>query len=188
VDIDAAMARGEFRTDLFHRLSVVRIHLPALRERPEDIVPLARYFLRCICQKLDTSLTLSPEAERLLAGHDLPGNVRQLRHVLEHAATMAHRGLLAPAHFSSLTTGMAPAVEPRAANAPPLGGEDPALKEFEAARSNALALFERRYLETLLEAAQWNVSGAARSAGISRQYLQRLLKRHEIDVSARRLR
>jgi two-component system nitrogen regulation response regulator GlnG len=104
-DLERKVAAGEFRHDLYFRLNVFRIHLPALRERREDIVPLAEHFLR----------ELEPVAPALPAAtmhylHAQPwlGNVRELRNALEHAVIVARGGPLMPEHFPSPTTLQAP--------------------------------------------------------------------------------
>ncbi|MCE9670404.1 sigma-54 dependent transcriptional regulator [Myxococcus stipitatus] len=89
-DLRAMMARGEFREDLYHRLAVFPIRLPALRERREDLRPLAELLLRRIGEELGRpGLRLSPEASERLEGFPWPGNVRELRNALERAAILA---------------------------------------------------------------------------------------------------
>jgi DNA-binding NtrC family response regulator len=86
---------GGFREDLYHRLSQVRLHVPPLRERPDDIVPLARYFL----QTQNPALNLGAAAERRLEQYCWPGNVRELRNLIIRAAILAPEGLLEPEHL-----------------------------------------------------------------------------------------
>ena len=84
VPLEQAVGQGRFRSDLYHRLSVLRIHLPALRERPEDIPPLVEHFLRQFSRKYKRTIhRLTPEAIALLQSYLWPGNVRELRNVLE---------------------------------------------------------------------------------------------------------
>ncbi|MFO0595371.1 MAG: sigma-54 dependent transcriptional regulator [Myxococcaceae bacterium] len=198
VDVEAAVARGDLRSDLFHRLSVVRIHMPPLRARRDDIVPLARSFIGLISQRLGTTLALAPDAEAWLSAQSFPGNIRQLRHLLEHAATVAGRGAISAEHLSSLAVSSeAPAAPGTAPLEVPLVAEKTGAApkrvtfsleslELEKARAAANEAFERAWLEALLEAAEWNVSAAARLGRISRQYLQRMLRRYEVDVASRR--
>ena len=81
-----AVKEGAFRQDLFFRLNVIHIHIPALRERPEDIVPLANFFLSHYNRKFKRHMEgIAPDAMRLLVNHDWPGNVRELRNALERA-------------------------------------------------------------------------------------------------------
>ncbi|HZU35354.1 MAG TPA: sigma-54 dependent transcriptional regulator [Gemmataceae bacterium] len=95
-DLTRKVAEGTFRHDLFFRLNVFGIHLPALRERPEDIVPLAEHFLQRFAPG---ALPLLPETIASLTSQDWPGNVRELRNALEHAAIVARGGPLRPEHF-----------------------------------------------------------------------------------------
>jgi two-component system nitrogen regulation response regulator GlnG len=95
-DLSKAVAEGRFRHDLFFRLNVFQVHLPPLRERPDDIVPLAEHFLR----KFEPgALPLPPETEKYLKSLPWLGNVRELRNALEHAAILARGGPLLPEHF-----------------------------------------------------------------------------------------
>ena len=94
-DLWAEVEKGSFRQDLFYRISVFPIHLPPLRERPEDIAPLARHFLSTLavkCQK--TSLKLSAQDIRILQGYSFPGNVRELQNIIERAVIMAQSNRL----------------------------------------------------------------------------------------------
>lgn len=98
-DLSRCVAEGAFRHDLFFRLNVFQIHLPPLRERTEDIVPLAEHFLRRVEPR---ALPLPAETVRFLASLPWMGNVRELRHSLEHAAIVSRGGTLLPEHFPSM--------------------------------------------------------------------------------------
>ena len=90
VDLEEAVRRRAFRTDLFYRLNVVRIQVPPLRERREDVRRLARGFLKTYAAKHGRrALRIEPDALALLETYDFPGNVRELAHVLERAVIMA---------------------------------------------------------------------------------------------------
>jgi DNA-binding NtrC family response regulator len=90
-DLDEMMASGEFREDLFYRLNVVDIHIPPLRQRPEDIIPLAEHFLAVASAKLDPPrpLKLSPSCHRALLGYGWPGNVRELQNIIERGVALS---------------------------------------------------------------------------------------------------
>jgi two-component system response regulator PilR (NtrC family) len=89
-DLEKDVAEGRFRSDLFYRLNVIRIHVPPLRERPEDVPALAEHFLRKHASLAGKEeLLFSPTAMRWLASHDYPGNVRELENVIERAVTLA---------------------------------------------------------------------------------------------------
>lgn len=95
---------GTFRLDLFYRLNVIRIHMPSLRERLEDVPLLVRYYLEKFCEKLNRPvLDISQEALDFLAGYEWPGNVRQLENVLLRAVISARNPVLVAADFSEIT-------------------------------------------------------------------------------------
>jgi len=117
-DLSAAAEAGRFRRDLYYRLAVFPIELQPLRARPEDVLPLARHFLRELqaeagapgrgggggddCQERPEEL-LTPEAEALLEGHHWPGNVRELQHTMERAVILCNgRGRLGVEYFPAL--------------------------------------------------------------------------------------
>jgi two-component system response regulator HydG len=163
VDLRAAVARGEFREDLFYRLNVVHLVMPPLRERGDDIVQLARAFAGALAARYGLPQPrLSAEVRTVLLAHSWPGNVRELRHAVERALLLSPPGTLSASELAPAGT---PAAAPRADG----GIRFPApLAEIlhEAARS-AVAL------------ADGNKSAAARLLGISRARLQRLLDREE---------
>ena len=89
-DLGQAVARGAFREDLFYRLNVFRIRTPPLRERKEDILPIARHFLGRYARELGRSIEgFAPQAEAFLQAHSFPGNVRELRNWIERAAILS---------------------------------------------------------------------------------------------------
>jgi two-component system response regulator AtoC len=100
-DLEAEVRAGRFREDLFYRLNVVTIRLPALRDRPEDIAPLARQFVAQLGHRFGRVLTLAPEATAWLERQPWPGNVRQLENAIERAAVLSDGGALEPADFAS---------------------------------------------------------------------------------------
>jgi DNA-binding NtrC family response regulator len=164
--LEQEISDGKFRADLFYRLAVVRIRMPPLRERKEDIAHLCQLWLA------EHQLELSPEAMAVLTEHDWPGNVRELRNAIDRALSLRRPGerVLGPAQLG-LDTVAATAGLPW----PRLGEPD-----FVAARDQMVAAWERRYLEQLLARSGGNVSRAAREGGIDRVYLHRLLKRHRL--------
>jgi len=99
-DLREAISGGDFREDLFHRLSVFPVHLPPLRERPADILPLALYLLEDICARLGISgIALSPAARDQLLCAPWPGNIRELGNALERAAILSDNGVIEPEHL-----------------------------------------------------------------------------------------
>ncbi|MGH7388080.1 MAG: sigma 54-interacting transcriptional regulator [Candidatus Rokuibacteriota bacterium] len=155
VDLPAAVRAHQFREDLYHRLAVVPVRLPPLRERPQDILLLAEDFLRRICA--DYSLppkTLPPEARQRLLAHSWPGNVRELANVLERAVLLGDEATLKASH---LQLGEAPA-----AAAPTPSGVAP------VSIDDAM----REHLHNALDRTGWNISRTAAILGISRNTLR----------------
>jgi two-component system, NtrC family, response regulator AtoC len=92
--MEQAVERSEFRSDLYYRLNVVRLHIPPLRERPEDIPELLTHFARQVAQRLGHPVSVTPAALVALTRHSWPGNVRELRNAVERAAVLSAGGLL----------------------------------------------------------------------------------------------
>ena len=157
-DLDAAMAQGQFREDLYYRLNVVALTLPTLAERREDIPLLANHFLAKLASKYDKRLNgFAPDAVKALTTASWPGNVRQLYNVVEQVCALA-------------TTTLIPlALVQRALRIP--GVE---ILSFAQARQR----FEREYLVGLLKLSDGNVTDAARLADRNRTEFYRLLQKH----------
>jgi len=169
-ELEAEVAKGRFRHDLFYRINVFPIRLPPLRERREDIPLLADYFLRAVAGGSDLTSHVegfTPEALAALAAHDWPGNVRQLENAV--------RRMVVSASGPRIGLGECRAV---LGNAPPAITLDRAIEPFHQARADAVAQFERAYLGLLLQAAGHNVSEAARRSGLDRKNLWLKLKRY----------
>jgi DNA-binding NtrC family response regulator len=164
VDLTRAVREGRFREDLFHRLHVVPLHLPALRERRDDIIPLARHFLGRLAAEYGlTEPRLTGAAERTLERHTWTGNVRELRNVIERAILLADEPELDVADLA-LEDGGAP---PQQNSGIP----------FPAPLSEVV----RAAVSEMLELCGGNKSEAARRLGISRPRLMRLLQ-GQIDL------
>ena len=179
-DLVAQVRDGRFRDDLYWRLGVVPIHLPPLRERLADILPLAEHFLALVAGRA-APRRLSREAASRLLSHGWPGNVRELRNAMERAAAMARRELLAPEDFAFLAP-------------PPPGGQpgpDWAPGDLSAAMAAgdlpaAVARLETAMIRRALDAAGGNRADAARRLNIHRQLLYEKLRRYGLDASANR--
>ena len=154
-----------FRSDLYYRLAVVPVVIPPLRERVEDLPLLVEELLRDLdlVGRPEVAGMRQPEFYAELARHDWPGNIRELRHYIEHALL-----------FSQLPALPESEAPPAADGGPPVEDHLP----FSTARVRALASFERRYLAATLERHGGNVSAAARSSGVDRAHFYRLLHRH----------
>jgi len=174
VDLAQAKEKGKFREDLFYRLNVITIDLPPLRDRPEDVPLLAMHFLNVYAGKLSKRITgITPQAMEALTAHRWVGNVRELENVIERAAVLTSNEVL---DMEDLPPGFREA---------PKGGGDVevfSLAHLPYAQAKRLAMraFERRYLSALLEKNSYNVSSAARAAGVDRSNFRRLLKQYEV--------
>ena len=157
-DLNAEVAAGRFRQDLFFRLAVVTMELPPLRDRGRDVLLLAEHILSQL--GLEHDVKVDERLQAALLAYQWPGNVRELRNAIERAAHL----------------GVEHAV-PVGAPAPPRSAPAPDLP-FKEAKERIVASFERAYVERLLERHGKNISAAARDAGIDRNYLYRLLKKH----------
>ncbi len=172
-DLRLAVNEGTFRADLFYRLSVVRLHLPSLRERPEDIELLAVMFMRDFWQRMSPGSApppLSRDTIQRLVSHRWPGNIRELRNFIERVAVMARSGVV-----------VEPDLDP-----PPTGGAEPgvaALVElpYKDAKMRWVDQFEVAYVRELLARSKGNVAAAARQAGVDRTYLFRLIRKYGIE-------
>jgi two-component system response regulator GlrR len=159
--LEDRFASGEFREDLYYRLNVVKLTLPMLAERREDIPLLTGHFLLDFARRYDRPrLALSPEAMELLVAAPWPGNVRQLLNVVEQAVALS-------------ATDVIPASLVRQA----LDAGDSALTPLDEARR----AFERDYLARILKITAGNVTQAARLAGRNRTEFYRLLERHALE-------
>jgi DNA-binding NtrC family response regulator len=162
---------GRFRQDLYYRLAVMRVKLPPLRARIEDIPLLVRNMLG------DRLLELPLETLACLAEYAWPGNIRELRNAIERALSLLKPGAkeLSPMLLGMETPGAAAASEAPTANA----------DSFAQARDRMMSTWERHYLKMLMARTEGNLSLASRQAGIERTYLRRMLKKYEIDRSAK---
>jgi transcriptional regulator with GAF, ATPase, and Fis domain len=166
--LEDKVRRGEFRADLFHRLQVVQLHLPPLRERRQDIAPLAVHFVRVLGERLGKQLVLLPAAVGRLETHDWPGNVRELRNVLERACVLAERVASIDAPHLELGTGAAAH----------RSGEVPTLRSVldDVAREDAIRLL------AALREARGSKTRAAEILKIPRTTLTDRLRRLEAGV------
>ncbi|MGI9626303.1 MAG: sigma-54-dependent transcriptional regulator [Longimicrobiales bacterium] len=179
MDAAEAVEMGKLRKDLFYRLRVVPIHIPPLRERPEDIPVLAEHFLATFWAQHrgdEPAPTFTGSALEALVDNPWQGNVRELRNVLEHAVVM-----LAPG--SDISPENLPFIDDSAASPPAAGFPDGFSfhGDYHEARERVLAAFERGYLARIVRRAKGNMSDAARIAGVDRTTLYRLMQKHGLD-------
>ncbi len=166
-DLAVDVESGRFRQDLYFRLNVIQIHLPPLRERTEDIAPLAKHFLARISARLAKPLAgISPEALDRLTSHYWPGNVRELENVIERAVVMAEGEWVGPSDLPDQV-----GLPPTKADLSPAGTgfRNLGLKA-------AVAAFEKRFVQERLEANQGDKEKTAAQLGINLATLYRKLK------------
>jgi transcriptional regulator with GAF, ATPase, and Fis domain len=200
-DLRAMVNAGTFREDLYFRLSVIYVELPPIRERREDIPELAQHFLREVASRRGATMSLSPDAVQGLLSHSFPGNVRELRNVVERAASLSAGPVITRSDlvFGRDAGGGSVIVARELANAgaqaalaavspsgrPPGGGVvgfDPTALtpglDFKEAKQRVVDAFEAAYLRALLQRHEGNITRSAQEASLTRYHLRELLKRH----------
>jgi two-component system, NtrC family, response regulator GlrR len=169
-DLEFCIREAQFRSDLYFRLKVLQLHLPALRERRGDIGLLARHALETLCEQAGVPRkAFSPSSLRLLERYDWPGNIRELFNVVQAALVVCPDAFILP-HYISLPT--LPSKS------------DVAVTRFQEARQQAIETFERRYLAEILARHHGNISRAAAEAGKDRWTFGRLVKKYGVELGA----
>ncbi|MBE3096727.1 MAG: sigma-54-dependent Fis family transcriptional regulator, partial [Planctomycetes bacterium] len=164
--LEAEVAASRFRRDLFYRLNVIRVAVPALRDRVEDIPLLAGHFWAQAIARTSSRATLSPATVAALAHYDWPGNVRELQNVMAALAVSApRRGRVGPASLPAALAG-------------------PAESSSGTTLDEARRVFEQRYVRAALARAGGHRGRTARDLGLSRQGFAKLLARLKIDAPA----
>jgi DNA-binding NtrC family response regulator len=208
-DLGVEVNKGRFREDLYYRLAVARVHVPALRERREDIPLLVEHFLQTLPGGDRTKLR--PETLELMKKHEWPGNVRELRNVIERAVLLSEapgsEHALRRSYLPSTSDRRGPAIERGSLPPQMLAGQAPppvpapgelgqagqgqpsgtltvavdTTIPFKLAKQDLVEEFERRYIRALLEEHGGNISAAARAAGIDRMSIHKILHRLGLD-------
>ena len=163
-NLEEAVVKGTFRSDLYYRFAVITIDLPPLRKRPEDILPLVRHFIAIDTPKGEPVPGIAPEAAKALSSYAWPGNVRELENAIRHALTFWQDGditadLLPPKIMSAGTAAAAPGAA---------GHENTSLKGF-------LKQKEREYIEHILNATNGDKEKAAEALKVNLSTLYRKL-------------
>ena len=186
-DLQMEVNAGRFRQDLFYRLGVIHIDLPPLRDRGDDVLLLANSFLETLTPETSAIEGFTTEAIECLRRYRWPGNIRELRNVIERTIALCHAPMIDSKHLpqhlqhdGSATTNMA-AFRPSLVDERPLVKPQPGSPPI--TRQEAMRQAECQYLSELMEQHGGNVSEAARQAGISRQGLHKLLKTHGIQAA-----
>jgi len=158
-DLARAVSEGRFRADLYYRIAVLRVTVPPLRQRREDVPLLAREFIRQLRPDVPPEAVLTPGLLAAFGAYHWPGNVRELRNAIERLLVVGDPGELEP---------------PRA--------REPEPERYPAARRQAIDRFERDYVAALLRESGGVIAQAASRAGISRQMFHRLVRRHVVPT------
>jgi len=174
-DLQVAMTRGAFREDLYYRLHVFAIHLPPLRDRPEDILPLLEHFVQELGPVVlgRPAAGISREAREHFLAYAWPGNVRELRNAVERALILCEGGLINPEHLPWHAEAARSAPQPLPSVAEPVVGNFPA-------NGVDLEAMERTLIERALKQAGQNKAKAARLLGLSRSKLYSRMERFRL--------
>jgi DNA-binding NtrC family response regulator len=173
LDLDRAVAAGTFREDLYYRLNVIHLHVPALRDRPEDVEVLVTHFLKRTNERLGRNVTISRAAIQMLSEWTWPGNVRELENTVERAAILCQSTTIEPNDLPARVRGLSTnrTINPELPN----GG-----LELRA----AVEAFENELIRQALERTGWNKNQAARLLGLNRTTLVEMLKRKRMGTRA----
>jgi len=176
-DLQAMLAAGTFRDDLYYRINVFPIHSPALRDRREDIPALAFHFVKSFGEELGKNVDkISEGAISLLTSYDWPGNVRELENAVHRATILANDNVLRRAHLLAITE-----ARPDLTQEVPRTGE--ALKRVkQAAREKSVEHIERLFVLEALKRNAWNVTQSANETEMLRSNFQALMKKHHIHA------
>lgn len=174
-DLAKAVAEGHFREDIFYRLNVIAIEVPPLRERPEDILPLAEAFLKHFARKMKKPIPdLSQPARELLFSSSLPGNVRQLKHAMERAVALGRGTTIMPSDLPPEIYGKS-------------GLPSPAEQRQHGTLKEALGGVEREYILHALKANNGRKIPTAKDLGITRKTLWEKIQRYQLEDSVTKM-
>ena len=165
-NLNEMVHKGSFREDLLHRINVIRIHIPPLRERPDDILPLAQHFLEMFCDQNEVELKkLTMSAEAALLSHNWQGNVRELRNVIEKITVLVDSHVVNSHHISQFIT------------CPDSVNGLYKAKTFRQAKK----CFEKSYITHALWENDWNISKTAAALSLPRSSLYEKIKEYDIN-------
>ena len=175
-DLKEMVQTGEFRKDLFYRLNVVKIMLPALKERVDDISVLVEHFLRKFNRELKKDIqSVSQEALQMLFAYSWPGNIRELENVVYRAMLFADGSVIQPRH---LPEEIQEEVSRRKIEVPQTKEE--LLQAKKNLKEQVIGELEKHFIENALQQNDWNISKTARSVGMDRRQLQNMIRKYEI--------
>jgi DNA-binding NtrC family response regulator len=171
-NVEEQLEQGFLREDLFYRINTIRIHIPPLRERIDDIPLLIQHFLGELNQKYNRGIQgLTPVAMDVLQSYAWPGNVRELQNVTERTYYMANPPLIKPTDLPSNLNRN---------NHSNQSNDKWENLDYRDAKERAIADFERNYLLYHLDRQEWNISRTAENCGMDRRTLHRLIKRYDL--------
>ena len=177
-DLNAMVVAGTFRDDLYYRINIFPIHVPALRDRRDDIPALAYHFLKTFSAELGKKVTdISEGAMSALTNYSWPGNVRELENVIQRAAILTSDTVIRRAHLVNIVD---PSRRPEDFAVPRTGDELKRLKK--AAREKSVEEIEKQFVLEALKRNQWNVTKSAEDTGLQRPNFQALMKKYMIRV------
>jgi DNA-binding NtrC family response regulator len=175
-NLQAMVADGSFREDLYYRINVFPIHAPALRERPEDIAALAMHFLKLYCRELDRPLAeISEGAMSLLLQHHWPGNVRELENAMQRALILCNEPLIRQAHLDGILH-----KPPHALDVPRTSEDLKRIKKL--TREKSVEEVEKLFVTETLRRNGSSVTRSAEETGMQRSNFQALMKKYHIRV------
>jgi DNA-binding NtrC family response regulator len=181
-DLQQMVAEGGFREDFYYRVFVYPIYLPPLRERRSDVLPIAYHFLKQLNPARGKAITgFDDEAAGRLMNHDWPGNVRQLRNVVERAVILCETDTITAEDLPHLGCGSD--IERLMESVPEDNTELVRVKK--EIRQKAVARVEKNFILHALSQNNWNISRAARQTGLKRPNFQSMMKKHGITASRR---
>lgn len=167
IDLEEAVGNGKVRQDLFYRLNIISLTLPALRERREDISLLANHFLTKYAQEAQKEFTgFSAEALHTLILHNWPGNVRELEHAIERAIVLCNQEIVQADDLLISNSKVSTQTE-----------------SMREAKAKEIARFEKNYIQGLLAVCRGNITRAAQVARKNRRAFWQLIQKHQIDVN-----
>jgi DNA-binding NtrC family response regulator len=175
-DLKAMVAAGTFREDLFYRINIFPIHVPPLRERRDDIPPLAFRFLNVFSEELGKKVTeISEGAMSALVNHAWPGNVRELENTMHRAVILTSDKVIRQAHLANIMDAL-----PVDFAVPRTGDELKRIKK--EAREKSVENIEKQFVLEALKRNAWNVTASAEETGMQRTNFQALMKKYQIRV------
>ena len=190
-EVEQEMKEGRFRQDLFYRLNAVTLRLPPLRERREDIMPLARHFAARAARAGLAPVSFSRDASLALVAYDWPGNIRELENAVIRAVALCDRAVRPEDLPERVRDALASAAAARAHGAQEADGHD-SVPDSRGGRHEeepllSLSELEGRHIARVLAHTGGNKQAAARVLGIDRTTLQRMIKRHGLDLNGLRV-